>query len=171
MARGALLAPGLFVPGESTALWSRRARRRRRTIPTPYNVPFSEVSPLSAAAVLQLPFDLPEDDSDDDPDERLRAAVHTVFETWQKATGKATARLLDTRASLIAMRLRQGYSVDDLCAAVRGWQYDPWCAGDNPHGTPYNALEYLLRISMNTNNVERFAELYRVTRALSADLA
>lgn len=107
------------------------------------------------SAVLQLPIDgLP------DPEVEKQTAVHAVFAAWQKATGRTRALLLPVRQRLIERRLQDGYTVEYLCAAVRGWQWDEWCSGLNPQGQQYCDLEFLLRVNSDRNNVERFADLW-----------
>jgi hypothetical protein len=114
--------------------------------------------------VLALPLEgMPE------PGPSLRGRVEQVFTTWQKATGRRRAVLLPVRRRLIERRLLDGYSVEDLCAAVRGWQWDEWCSGINPQGQQYNDLEFVLRVSERCNNVERFADLWHASASLRGE--
>lgn len=84
--------------------------------------------------------------------------IQRVFDAWTESTGRTRTALDVTRRGLIRRRLKT-YPVEDLIAAVQGWDRDPWCRGENPDGKKYNDLEFLLRISSRSNNVERFRNL------------
>lgn len=86
-------------------------------------------------------------------------AVRLVFDTWAQ-TMKAPGRVVLTakRRARILDRLREGYEVEDLLDAVRGWQASPFNRGENRDGTVYNDLDLLLRSGAH---VERFRDLWR----------
>lgn len=90
-----------------------------------------------------------------------RGAVLRVFRVWVQlhvAEGaRGRARLNARRRARIQARLREGYSVDVLCAALRGATADPWIMGLDPRSPrAYRDLETLLR---DGSQVERLAVL------------
>jgi len=52
---------------------------------------------------------------------------------------------------LITDRLKDGYSVSDLCAAIDGNHRDPHCCGQNVQGKTYHRLELIMRDSDHIN--------------------
>jgi uncharacterized phage protein (TIGR02220 family) len=71
--------------------------------------------------------------------------VVAVFDYWREKTGHTNARLCDKRRRLIAARLREGYSVDDLRQAVDGNQASAFHQGQNEHGRVFDAIELIFR--------------------------
>lgn len=53
----------------------------------------------------------------------------------------------DKERKLIAARLREGYSMEDLCQAIDGNHRDPFCCGDNARGKQYHNLSLIVRDS------------------------
>lgn len=87
-----------------------------------------------------------------------------VAAVWQAYTASLAGtsrrpRLTDTRRALIARRLAQ-YPLDDVVAAVQGWQFSPFHCGDNDEGRAWNDLETVLAVSHKRNNLERFRDLW-----------
>jgi hypothetical protein len=60
--------------------------------------------------------------------------------------------------SAIAARMREGFSVDDLRAAIDGCHMTPHNLGENDRGEKYLGLELIMR---NGSQVTRFAETAR----------
>lgn len=86
--------------------------------------------------------------------------VETVFayyaEARQRATGSSVlAKLTSPRRKLIKARMGEGYSVDDLKAAVRGLFASPFHMGENDRNTKYIDPEHVFR---EAKQVERLAE-------------
>lgn len=79
-----------------------------------------------------------------------------VFAAWQTSTARPRAVLDEKRKTLVRKRLQEGYSVEDLCAAVDGWRHSPHHRGENVSGTIYNDLGLLLR---DAEHVDRFIGL------------
>lgn len=81
-----------------------------------------------------------------------------VFGAWLEATGRdpARTRLTAQRRKKIDARLREGYSDDELVAAVRGIALSAFHRGENDTGTRYDDLTVALR---DGGQVERFAAL------------
>lgn len=90
--------------------------------------------------------------------EAPREVAARVFAYWQTRTGRARARMTPERATKILARLRQGYSEDDLRAAIDGCVASPFHSGENAQGTVYDDLDLILR---NGSTVERFAGMAR----------
>lgn len=83
--------------------------------------------------------------------------VDVVFEAWRKATARTGRTVLTKqRRKVIEARVADGYALEDLLAAVRGWKRSPFHCGDNETRTVYNELTLLLR---NGENVERFRDM------------
>ena len=95
------------------------------------------------------------------PAPRPRAAtfkpeIEEVFAYWQQAMGKGTATLTPQRRDKIRTRLKDGYTVEQLQAAIDGCRASPHNMGDNDRNRPFNDLELILR---NSTNVEKFMEI------------
>jgi len=87
-----------------------------------------------------------------------------VVEVWQAYLGslgqpKRLPKLTATRRALIARRLAE-YPKDDVIAAVQGWQFSSFHAGNNDEGRTWNDLETVLAVSHRRNNLERFRDLW-----------
>jgi hypothetical protein len=90
------------------------------------------------------------------PGPSLKEATGLVFAHWQKRCNHPKARLTPERAGKIMARLKQGYSVDDLLAAVDGCASSAFHSGTNETGAVYDDIELICR---NGSNVERFAAM------------
>lgn len=86
-----------------------------------------------------------------------RDDVEVVFEAWKESTDHPRAVLDPKRRRLILAALGT-YSVDDLCAAVRGWRHSAHHRGENDRHTQYNNLELVLR---DAHHIEMFRDLER----------
>lgn len=91
-------------------------------------------------------------------DERAatEAAVIAIFEAWKDATGHKRAVLDKARRKKIEDRLRDGYAVDELIAAVQGVRHSKFHMGENERHQKYDDLALILR---DAEHVERFANL------------
>lgn len=86
---------------------------------------------------------------------RPRAGEEEIREVWQAYLTHHQRAHLDTRRRrLISTRLRDGFTVDQLTAAIHGNHRSPWHCGDNPDGKSYHDLGLILR---NADTIERFA--------------
>lgn len=166
-----------------TAGWLRRTRRKSGNLylllwPEPAPGGRSDRPPEAAETGLVGPVPLEQDQEQDqgtDPPEpdgscppsslpdgvsRTEAAA-LVFDAWaQTMRSPARVVLTEKRRRRILDRLREGYDLEDLLDAVRGWQASPFHRGENRDGTVYNDLDLLLR---DGAHVERFRDLYRGT--------
>lgn len=68
-----------------------------------------------------------------------------VFEHWKQSTGHAKAKLDSKRLRAITARLKDGYSVEDLCKAVDGCMVSPHHQGQNESNTVYDDIELICR--------------------------
>lgn len=100
-------------------------------------------------------------------DQRSSVTSHVglVFSTWVEATGKnGNTQLSDDRRKLIRSALTggpkhgEGYPVEDLLDAVRGWRWSKHHRGENERGRAFNDLELLLR---DCAKIEFFRDLER----------
>ncbi len=72
--------------------------------------------------------------------------VRSVFDHWVKVHGKAsTTKLTPQRKGKVNSRLREGYTAQQLCAAVDGCKRSAFHMGENDRGQPYNDLETILK--------------------------
>lgn len=75
-----------------------------------------------------------------------------VFEYWKEVAGKGRSALTPGRREIIGERLGEGYTVEQLKAAVVGNKYSPYHQGNNEAKKVYDDLTIILRKS----NVDRF---------------
>lgn len=78
--------------------------------------------------------------------ETQAAQVKLVFEHWIASHGKDPSRtkLTDPRKQKVLARLREGYTVTDLCEAIDGCKLSSFHMGENDRGRPFNLLESIL---------------------------
>jgi hypothetical protein len=79
--------------------------------------------------------------------------IETVFAYWQERLGHAKALLDDTRKGHIRRRLKDGYSVADLCVAIDGLALTPHNRGDNDKGQAYDGIHIVFG---DADKVDRF---------------
>lgn len=94
-------------------------------------------------------------------------AVLRVFNHWRERMSKPTAKLTPERSTYVRARLRQGYSVADLCAAIDGCASNDFNMGAsrNSPGTVYDELTMILR---NGSSVERYRGMVQDATSLVA---
>jgi len=76
-----------------------------------------------------------------------------VFDFWREAASHPKSLLSRKRSAAIRSRLKDGFSVDDLCRAVRGCLKSPHNMGKNDRGEVYDDIELICR---DVEHVERF---------------
>lgn len=69
----------------------------------------------------------------------------TVFAYWQQAMNHPQAKLDAKRDRAIKARLKDGYTVDQLCKAVDGCKLSPHHMGKNDTSTVYDDIELICR--------------------------
>ncbi len=79
--------------------------------------------------------------------------IQMVFEHWQQAMDHPQAVLDPKRQALIRKALKLGYSVKQLCEAIRGCSLTPHNQGDNDRGQRYDGLHIILR---DAEQIDRF---------------
>ena len=80
-------------------------------------------------------------------------AVNRVFGYWQLISGHSKARLTAKRKRRITDRLREGYTEEELQAAIAGNKADAFHQGDNDRGTVFDDIELICR---DGEHVEKF---------------
>src|SRR6185295_5401415 len=84
----------------------------------------------------------------------LTREVRAVFEHWVQVMGKGPRAVLQgKREANVRARLREGYTVEQLCAAVDGCKLSPHHQGANEQRTVYDDLELICR---TPQHVDRF---------------
>lgn len=84
--------------------------------------------------------------------------VAAVFAHWQKVMGHSKAKLDAKRQRLIEARLKDGYTVEDLCNAITGCSQSPFHMGQNEQGTRYDGIDLICR---DGAKVDSFLEKFR----------
>jgi hypothetical protein len=80
----------------------------------------------------------------------------------------STVVLSDKRQKLIAARAKEGFDVEDLVDAARGWRRSKFHCGANEGGKVYNSVELIFR---DAAHVEAFRDMERDTAAGVAAIA
>jgi uncharacterized phage protein (TIGR02220 family) len=75
----------------------------------------------------------------------LRSEVDEVFTYWQDVMGHSDSRLGKDRVRVIEARLKEGYTVDQIKAAVDGCKASAWHMGENERRKRYDGLELICR--------------------------
>lgn len=85
-----------------------------------------------------------------------------MFQHWQTIFNKPRARLDDTRRKALKARLRDGYTVEDLCDAISGCRLSPFHMGENDRREKYTDIALICR---DAAHVDKFIELYERKKA------
>lgn len=98
------------------------------------------------------------EEPDSKPRERTRAEeIRIVFDFWAKEMDHQKAKLGSDRKKRINARLEEGFTVRDLCLAVKGAKNDDWYMGRAPNSNKsYDGIHNLF---LNSERVEKFIEL------------
>lgn len=98
------------------------------------------------------------------------AECRKVFTFWQKEHGHEKAKFDSKRKNKIRARLRDKFTVRELCLAIRGAKRDPWLMGTDPkaEGKVYDDITVFLR---DTPQVERLIALSGAPRKRPDGLA
>lgn len=134
-------------------------------IPNPVPEPAPEaadaVSPASAGRVLFPGLqDSSSEEKRETPLARNTPDVIAVFDAYRKHHPRAfaTPKPASKEWRLIAGRLKEGFSVEDLVQAIEGCHVSPFHCGENDRQTKYQSLELIVR---NGSQVSKFIELAR----------
>jgi hypothetical protein len=79
--------------------------------------------------------------------------VLTVFNHWTAIMDHKRARMDVARARVIRERLRDGYSVEDLCLAIDGCAASSFHMGENDRRQVYDSISLILR---DADHVDKF---------------
>lgn len=142
--------PFLHVVGFEASQPANRNGKRIRRFPTPDE----------SGGIRVIP-DLPESPENDTENENgsnngngsLVAKTRRVFEFWQGEMDHQKARLDDKRQKAITQRLKDGYTVEDLTAAIRGCKLTPFNMGQNDRQEVYDGIDLICR---DADHVDRF---------------
>ena len=80
--------------------------------------------------------------------------VQLVYQHWVAALGKQRSKLTGSRRRKVLARIREGYTVQELCDAIDGCARSRYHMGDNDSGKRYDDLELICR---SGSKVEQFA--------------
>jgi uncharacterized protein YdaU (DUF1376 family) len=83
--------------------------------------------------------------------------AQTVFAYWQEKRGYGKAKLDAKRLKAITSRLKDGYSVEDLCKAIDGIARSPHHMGENDRRTMYDDIELICRDGPKVDNFMKLA--------------
>ena len=105
---------------------------------------------VSASPPSPSPSPSPSPTEEKEKDSPLRARVASrhidlVFEHWQRVHKHPEAKLNDKRRRLIAARLRDGYTLDQLRCCIDGYALSPFHRGENEQGTVYDSIDLMMR--------------------------
>ncbi|MDH5297880.1 MAG: conserved phage C-terminal domain-containing protein [Desulfobulbaceae bacterium] len=81
--------------------------------------------------------------------------VSAVFSHWKSVMGHGRAQLDAKREKAIRARLKDGYTVEELCEAVDGCKASPFHQGDNKDRTKYDDIELVCREAKNVDKFRR----------------
>lgn len=86
--------------------------------------------------------------------------IRQVFDHWRTVCGHPAAKLGDRKSKrfrTIAGRLRDGYTAEQLCAAVDGIRNSPHHMGDNDRHEVYDDIELICRDGAHVDKFIRFS--------------
>jgi hypothetical protein len=84
-------------------------------------------------------------------------AIEEVFKYWQAELGHPKAILSRDRRSSIKARLKEGYTVERIRAAILGCKGSAFNMGDNDRGKVFDDIELICR---KGSHVDRFADMH-----------
>lgn len=86
----------------------------------------------------------------------LRATVVRIFDHWRRACDHPAAKLTADRGNKVVARLREGYSEQDVIAAIDGCAGSAFHRGENDSGTKYDDLTLICRTG---SQLEKFRDM------------
>lgn len=89
--------------------------------------------------------------------------VQAVFSYWQTQRGHERAKLDDKRKKAIKARLKDGYTVGDLCLAVDGISKSSYHMGQNDSRSVYDDIELICRTAVNVDKFVKLADPQQFT--------
>ena len=84
--------------------------------------------------------------------------IRAVFAHYRKYHPRSNPAPRSTQKEWqrIAARLREGFTLEDLCTAIDGCHKDPWHLGENDRAKPFLKLELIVR---DSDHVNQFLEI------------
>lgn len=79
--------------------------------------------------------------------------VEVVFDYWRQTMQHNSAKLTPQRQRLVKARLKDGYTVEELKAAIDGCAASPWHRGENDRAQAYDDIALICR---DGEHVEKF---------------
>ena len=95
-------------------------------------------------------------------------SIRFIFGYWQTIMASPRSRLDLKREMAIRCRLKDGFSVEDLCQAIRGCACSEFHMGINDRKTEYNSVTLICR---DSDHVERFMLMGETADRLLANIA
>jgi hypothetical protein len=92
-------------------------------------------------------------------------SVAAAFSHWKMIMGHERARMDLKRAQVIRDRLRDGYSLEDLCLAIEGCAASAFHCGENDRGQRYDSITLILR---DADHVDKFISIGEQARRMIA---
>lgn len=89
--------------------------------------------------------DLDAAEQEGEPDPKDRANWKALFVFWQEQHGHQKAKFTKEREAKLRARLREGYSLDECAAAIRGVKRSKFHMGDNPDGKKWDEWNLIFR--------------------------
>ena len=89
--------------------------------------------------------------------------VAEIFSYWRDIMGHTRAKMDIKRAQVIRDRLRDGYTVEDLCLAIDGCASSSFHMGMNDRHTAYDSITLILR---DADHVDRFISMGEQARRI-----
>lgn len=146
--------------------WKERKARTRQNVPR--SVPVGQPRPCPPPCLT-----CPEPEPEPEPELKIKVPngtssscgsespkrdgrVKEVFDHWVERMSKPRARLTADRTAKIQSRLREGFSNEDLKAAIDGCAQSPFHMGANDTGQKHNDITLICR---SGSHVERFRDL------------
>ncbi|MBX3267049.1 MAG: conserved phage C-terminal domain-containing protein [Acidobacteria bacterium] len=75
----------------------------------------------------------------------MKEQVQEIFEHWQRVMNHPRSKLDASRRRVIAARLKEGYTVEQIKAAIDGCKASEWHQGGNSSGAIYDGLTLICR--------------------------
>jgi uncharacterized protein YdaU (DUF1376 family) len=107
----------------------------------------TKIEPIAGVLDLELPVERVAKPRGD-----AGVAVRAVFTYWQGVMGTQAHKLEGKRERAIKGRLKDGYTIEDLCDAVDGCKSSPHHMGQNDRNTVYNDIELICRDGPHVDN-------------------
>jgi hypothetical protein len=146
-----------FIRGKAAAGTLGGLAKAKQTSSTPedFATDLPDEKPSPPYSVLQSSPSSPTDNPPKPPSGGVltRSPSGTVFAHWQAVMGHRDAKPTPKRMRLIQARLKDGYTVEQLCTAVDGCRLSRFHRGENDRGQVYDDLALICR---DGEHVEQF---------------